>query len=363
MNLFDELGVDGLVVTGSTNRRYFSGWSADDHAPDRPSGVMLVLPAAAYLLASPTNLPWAAAEARPDVTPMAMTSPWTDAITSLIRQADVRRIGFEDAILPVRAFRDLEHMLGEDVDLVAASDVLDRQRQVKSPREIAFLRRALAATDQAFTASAGTLRPGMTERELADIIDDNLRRVGSEGTAFDTIVASGPNAARPHHSPGDRAIEPGEPVIIDMGAKVEGYCGDLTRTVWIGQADEQLGTMYRLVAEAQRAAIDAVRAGVAGRDIDLAARAVFAAAGKDEFFAHSVGHAVGLRIHEAPFLSQQSTDVLEAGNVVTIEPGLYLPGWGGVRIEDVVLVTDDGCENLTSAPKLLDVGETRPEPA
>jgi Xaa-Pro aminopeptidase len=318
---------------------------------------MLILPTTKYLLASSTNLPWAAAEAFPGVTPVAMASAWTEAITLLVQQEGVRRLGFEDAVLPVKAYRELQQLLGENVELVAASDVLDRQRQVKSPREQDILRRALAATDKAFAASAAALKPGMTERELADIIDENLREAGSIGTAFDTIVASGPNAARPHHSPGNRMIERGEPVIIDMGAKIEGYCGDLTRTVWAGQADEQLGTMYRLVAEAQRAAISAVRAGVAGRDVDAAARAVFAEAGQEDLFAHSIGHAIGLRIHEAPFMSQQSSDVLAVGNVVTIEPGLYLPGWGGVRIEDVVLVTENGCENLTGAPKLLGVGD------
>jgi len=363
VNTFSELAVDGFVISGSTNRRYFSGWSAEDHAPDRPSGVMLVLPSQKYLLASPTNLPWAVAEALPEVTPVAMTLPWTEAVTSLVRQQGVQRVGFEDAVLPVKAYRELQQLLGNDVELVAASDVLDRQRQVKSLREQNFLRRALAVTDQAFVASAAALRPGMTERELADIIDDNLRSAGSTGTAFDTIVASGPNAARPHHALGDRAIQNGEPVIIDMGAKVEGYCGDLTRTIWTGHADEQLGTMYRLVAEAQRAAISAVRAGVAGRDIDSAARAVFAAAGREDLFAHSIGHAIGLRIHEAPFMGQQSSDVLTAGNVVTVEPGLYLPGWGGVRIEDVVLVTEDGCENLTRAPKLPGVDDKGHGPA
>lgn len=357
MSAFSELAVDGILISGGTSRRYYSGWSADDHVPDRPSGVMLVLPTKKYLLASPTNFPWAAAEALPDVTPVAMTSSWPEAIALLVQQHEVRRLGFEDAVLPVRSFQELHNLLGEEVELVAASDVLDRQRQVKSPREQDILRRAIAATDRAFVASAAVLQPGMTERELADIIEDNLRQEGSIGTAFDTIVASGPNAARPHHSPGDRVIQSGEPVIVDMGAKIDGYCGDLTRTIWTGHADEQLGTMYRLVAEAQRAAISAVRAGVAARDIDSAARAVFAAEGQDDLFAHSVGHAIGLRIHEAPFMSQQSTDVLEAGSVVTIEPGLYLPGWGGVRIEDVVLVTEDGCENLTGAPKLLGVGD------
>jgi Xaa-Pro aminopeptidase len=196
----------------------------------------------------------------------------------------------------------------------------------------------------------------MTERELADFIDQQFRDLGSDGQAFDTIVASGPNAARPHHAPGERRIAAGEPVIIDMGARVNGYCGDLTRTIWAGQPSDQLGTMYHLVADAQRAAFAAVKAGVEARAVDRAARNVFAEAGMDQFFVHSVGHAIGLRIHESPFLSQQADDVLRAGNVVTIEPGLYLPDWGGVRIEDVVLVTGEGYVNLTRAPKLL--GET-----
>ena len=356
MTIFEELDVDGLVISGSTNRRYFSGWSADDHAPDRPAGIVLILRDESLLLASSTNLPWAAAEALPGVTPMEMASPWTAAIASLAAERGVRRLGFEDAVLPVAAYWDLQQRMGGDVSLVPASSALDRQRQVKSSRELDLLRQALRITDEAFIASASALKPGMSEREFADLIEENLRRCGSEGLAFDIIVASGPNAAKPHHAPGDRIIQDGEPVIVDMGARVGGYCGDLTRTIWTGQADEQLGTMYRLVARAQQASLAAVRAGVPARDVDSAARDVFAAEGQDQFFAHSVGHAIGLRIHEAPFLNQQSNDVLEAGNVVTIEPGLYLPGWGGVRIEDVVLVTDDGCENLTSAPKLLGVG-------
>lgn len=356
MSVFDELQVDGLVITGATNRRYFSGWSADDHAPDRPSGVMLVTPSEKLLFASSTNLPWAASEALDDVTPLVMTVTWQQAISAAASERGLTRLGFEDAVLPVAAWKTLQDSLANEAVLVDASEAVDATREIKTEREQAILRKALAATDRAFEQASAAMQPGMTERALADIVENALREAGSIGMAFDVIVASGPNAAKPHHAPGDRTIQSGEPVIIDMGAKIDGYCGDLTRTIWSGQPDEQIGTIYRLVAEAQQAAIAAVRAGVEARSIDTAARQVFAAAGQEQYVAHSVGHAIGLRIHEEPFLSQQSSAVLQIGNVITIEPGLYIPGWGGVRIEDVVLVTDEGCINLTGAPKLLGVG-------
>ncbi len=353
MSIFDGLGIDGLLVTGATNRRYYSGWSADDHAPDRPSGVMLVTPSKRLLYASPTNLPWAEAEVHDDVTPRAIETGWVESIAAAIAEEGLKRVGFEDALFPVASYWHLSDALGDGVELVPVGSSVDQQREVKDERELALIRQALALTDQAFERAAGHLREGMTERELAHIIDQSLRDLGSDGQAFDTIVASGPNAARPHHAPGDRVIQTSEPVIIDMGARVQGYCGDLTRTIWIGQPGEQLGTMYRLVADAQRAAIAAVRAGVNASEVDRAVREVFAAAQLDQFFVHGTGHAIGLRIHEAPFLGRNSRDILQTGNVVTIEPGLYIPGWGGVRIEDVVVVKDDGHENLTGAPKLL----------
>jgi Xaa-Pro aminopeptidase len=353
MSIFESLGIDGLIITGPTNRRYYSGWSADDHAPDRPSGVMLLTSAARFLYASPTNLPWAEAESHTHVTPRSIETSWVDSVAMAINELGLTRVGFEDALLPVASYWDLQEKLGETVELIPAGAAIDQQRQIKDDQELALIRQALALTDQAFEHAATQLREGMTERELADIIDQKLRALGSDGQAFDTIVASGPNAAKPHHSPGDRAILASEPVIIDMGARVQGYCGDLTRTIWVGQPGEQLGTMYRLVADAQRAAIAAVSAGVNASAVDGAARDVFAAAGLEQYFVHGTGHAIGLRIHEAPFLGRTSQDVLQSGNVVTIEPGLYIPGRGGVRIEDVVVVKDDGCENLTGAPKLL----------
>jgi len=352
ISLFDAMEIDGLIIAGSTNRRYFSGWSAEDHAPDRPSGIMLITPVVKTLYATPTNLPWATAEALAGVGTSEYTGSWPEAIAAKIRNLGLTRIGFEDLVIPVAQYWELSAALGEAIQLVPAGTAVDALRAVKNERELDFIRQALELTDVAFERASAHLKEGMAEVELARFIDQQFRDLGSDGQAFDTIVASGPNAARPHHAPGERAILPGEPVIIDMGARVHGYCGDLTRTIWTGLPSAQLGAMYRLVAGAQRAAFSAVKSGVDARTVDNAAREVFAAENLDEFFVHGIGHAIGLRIHETPFLGQRSNDILQTGNVVTIEPGLYIPEWGGVRIEDVVVVGDNGYTNLTSAPKM-----------
>lgn len=357
MTYFEDLGVEALIVVGATNRRYFSGWSAEDHAPDRPSGVMLVTPTGSTLFASATNLPWAQAEALPGVATSELIGAWPTVIAGHIRQQGYAAVGFEDAVTPVAHYWQLKEELGEGVHLVPAGDAVDALREVKNERELGLLRRALALTDAAFERAVGRLEAGMTERQVADFIDQQFRDLGSDGQAFDTIVASGPNAARPHHAPGERVIQAGEPVIIDMGARVDGYCGDLTRTAWVEQPSPRLGTMYHLVAEAQRAAFAAIRSGSAARAVDRAARKVFAEAGVEQHFVHGLGHGIGLRIHEFPFLGKQSDAILQAGQVITIEPGVYIPGWGGVRIEDVVVVHGNGYANLTGAPKLL--GEDR----
>lgn len=358
MTFLDDLSVDALIVTGSTNRRYFSGWSADDHAPDRPSGVMLISPDVTMLFASPTNLPWAEAEALPGVAVAELTQSWPGAVADEIHARGFTSVGFEDAVTTVAHFWQLTDELGEGVRLTPVAQAIDALRATKTDRELGLVRQALDLTDIAFGRTATYLEAGMTERHLADFIDRQLRDLGSDGQAFDTIVASGPNAARPHHSPGSRAIQSGEPVIIDMGARVSGYCGDLTRTVWVGQPSSRLGTMYHLVAAAQRAALAEVRNGAEARAVDRAARDVFAAADTEQYFVHGLGHGIGLRIHESPFLGKQSQDILKTGQVITIEPGVYVPAWGGVRIEDVVVVEEDGFTNLTRAPKLLYESET-----
>lgn len=350
MNVVRELGLDALLITSGTNRRYLTGFSAEDHAPDESSGVVLVTDDSTTLFTSPTNLSWATAEARPNVDVRPAAKRWIAAVAEQLITRNIRRLGFEDATTTFADYSALHEAL-PDVELVPLGERIDTLRRVKTSDELEALTKALNITDQAFGQANAEIRAGMTEMEVANIIRLALAEHGSEGEAFPTIVACGLNAAKPHHLPGHRAIADGEPIIIDMGACVDGYRGDLSRTVWVGQPSQQLVTMYRLVLEGQRAAIEAIRQGVAARGIDAAARAVFSDAGMDHAVLHSVGHGVGLRIHEAPSLSHVSTDTLETGNVITIEPGLYLADWGGVRIEDVLVVEPTGSRNLTGAAK------------
>ena len=237
--------------------------------------------------------------------------------------------------------------------LVPTQGVVEALRAVKEPAELDAIRTAAAISDRAFEALARERFTGRTERELAWRLDQLLHDFGGEGPAFETIVAAGENGSRPHAIPGDRPIEAGTLVTIDAGTTVGGYRSDCTRTFSTGDLPDELARIYEVCLAAQEAGVAAVRAGVTGVEGDAAARRVIEAAGYGERFGHGLGHGVGLNIHEAPALRPESTDTLVAGNTVTVEPGIYLPGTGGVRIEDLVTVTEDGCERLTRFTKDL----------
>ncbi|HTN81831.1 MAG TPA: Xaa-Pro peptidase family protein [Acidimicrobiales bacterium] len=239
-----------------------------------------------------------------------------------------------------------------DAELVPTEGLIDRERQVKDDGEIARITLAAAIADESLAAILPMLRLRPTEQAFALELDTEIRRRGAEGTSFETIVGSGPNGAKPHARPGSRVIGEGDLVVIDFGAKVDGYCSDMTRTFSIGEPSSTHARMLAVVGEAQRAGVAAVRAGVAVSAVDAAARDVIAAAGWGDAFTHPTGHALGLEIHEHPRVASTVDHTLVVGNVVTVEPGVYLPDHGGVRIEDTVLVTSDGCQPLTHAPKL-----------
>lgn len=350
--LLGQLAVDALLITNETNRRYLSGFTARDHAIDEPSGQLVVTQSGMTLLAPSTNLPWARAEAYEGTSFLQWASgDWTKDVAGLVSEQGVTTLGIEEHAITHARYLGLREHLPAEVEIVLIGSAADRLRAVKGDDELALIRRALEMTDTAMMAAQARMDVGMTERELADIVREELRNAGSDGESFETIVASGPNAAKPHHAPSDRAIQAGEPVIIDMGALYQGYAGDLTRTVWLGEPDEQLVTIYRTVQEAFDAAEATAAPGVTGVEFDRAARDVFERHDLGVYFTHSLGHGLGLRVHEAPSASQRSQDTLAPGHVVTIEPGLYIEGWGGVRIEDVVLITENGAENLTRSPK------------
>jgi Xaa-Pro aminopeptidase len=237
--------------------------------------------------------------------------------------------------------------------LLPTTGVMSGLRAVKTDDELAAIRRAARVTTNAFEQLAQQPVVGRTEAVVAWWMEQVLHAEGADETAFRVIVAAGPNAALPHHTPGSREIARGETVLVDAGAIVDGYCSDCTRTFAVGEVSDSLRSVYEVVREAEQAGIDAVRAGVPGRDVDAAARAVITDAGYGENFGHGLGHGLGLLVHEAPALRPEWEEVLAAGNVVTVEPGIYLSGVAGVRIEDLVVVTEDRCEVLTSFPKEL----------
>lgn len=347
--LLCDRSLDAVMINNPSNRRYLSGFTADDHAADESSGVLLITKDARLILSGATNLPWAKAEA-PGFEPIAWQRPWPKFVGELINERGWRTLGFEDATTTVADYNALVETL-KGTELVALGDSVDALRAVKTAEEQELIGRVIRMTDDAFTKAVERLRAGITEREFADHIGSVLRELGSDGEAFPTIVASGPNAAKPHHAPGNRTIEVGDPVIIDMGARLDGYNGDLTRTVWVGEIQPRLAHIYDVVLEAQQVALSTVRAGITGAAVDQCVRDVCDRHNLGEYILHGVGHGLGLRVHEAPSAGPKAETELVAGQVLTIEPGLYVDGWGGVRIEDVVVIEQDGCRNLTGAAK------------
>lgn len=264
------------------------------------------------------------------------------------------RVGFEDERVSVRMLDRLKNKLADGVELAAASGAVEKLRRVKDERELAAIAAASELTDEVW---GWTLERGLarrSEREVARSAEARIRELGGD-PSFPAIVAAGPNGALPHAEPGEREIGRGEMVVFDMGAKLDGYCSDGTRTFVTSDPGERGREVYEAVLAAQAAALEAVAAGVGGEQLDGVARDSIAAAGYGERFGHGLGHGVGLEVHEAPRVSPRSEDLLESGEVVTIEPGVYLPGELGVRIEDLVVVTESGCRNLSSLPKDLHI--------
>jgi Xaa-Pro aminopeptidase len=259
-------------------------------------------------------------------------------------------VGFEaDAV----SFASWETLRAGGLELVPRRGLVEALRAVKDDQELDAIRRAGAVTSEAYDRLAEKRFTGRTERELAWRLDELFHGLGAQAPAFETIVASGPNSAKPHARPTDRVVEAGETVVVDAGALVDGYCADCTRTFATGPLPDELRSAYTVCLEAQLAGLAATRAGMTGIDADGAARDRVEAAGLGERFGHGLGHGVGLEVHEAPRLSRESADTLAAGNVATVEPGIYLEGLGGIRIEDLVIVTDGEPEVLTSSTKEL----------
>ena len=342
--------LDAIVITHPSNRFYLTGYTGEDIPPNESAGHVVVSADRAVITASTTNSEQARQQA-PGFEVFDRLRGLALADTIVLKEIGARRIGFEDEAILHRDFVTLRDETGGDVELVGVGALVDDLRAIKTAAEIDVIARAIDITDRALTRVAESIREGDTEREIAWRLDTAMRDLGADGPAFPTIVASGPNAALPHHHPGTRAIQSGEPIVIDMGAHLEGYCADLTRTVWVGEPSATLRAIYPVVLQALEAAEAGLRAGITGKQGDALARDVIARAGYGEDFGHSLGHGVGVRVHEGPNLSERNEAPLAPDQIVTIEPGIYLPGEGGVRIEDVGVIGPDGIRILTRAPK------------
>ena len=265
------------------------------------------------------------------------------------------RVGYDDAQTSVKSLRKLEELISDHVELVSAAGLVEDLRRHKDADELRAIKDAARLADEVYEWVFDRGVVGRTERAIMLDAHQRMRELGADDPSFPAIVAAGENSALPHHSSSEREVGAGELLLIDMGAIVDGYCSDCTRTVATGEIDDEAREVYDLVRSAQATALEAVRANVAARDADSAARDPIARAGHGERFGHGLGHGVGLEVHESPRVSQRSDQTLEAGDVITVEPGVYLPGRFGVRIEDLVTVTEDGRRNFSALPKELRV--------
>jgi len=284
---------------------------------------------------------------------------WLPGLLTAAGDLGEKRLGFEPADLTFLAYRILRKVVTglpaeQRPRLVATTDLVEELRGVKEPGELAAIQAAIDLGDAAFDNVAARMEPGWTEKQAAWEIEKYMREHGGEAVSFETIVAGGPWAAMPHAYPRDRALEQGEMVVIDMGVRLDGYCSDLTRTLFLGRPDDQFKKVYDIVLGAQLTAEELVQAGMSGVEAHNLAHRVIEEAGYGENFGHGLGHGVGLAVHELPSLARTSKDVLAEGMVVTIEPGIYITGWGGVRIEDMVVIQNGRARVMTRAPKLLD---------
>jgi Xaa-Pro aminopeptidase len=342
-----DSGVDALLVTSPPNVRYLTGFTGSN-------GQALIGADGGTFLTDGRY----AEQSRREVPELELVT-YFGGLAGPVREAcaaaGIERLGFESAHVTYAAWRSLVDAC-PGVELVPVEPEVERLRWAKDPEEMDAIDRAQDAADRAFDSVLDLLVVGMTERQVALALEDGMRHAGADGLSFESIVAFGENAAEPHHEPNHRALEEGDVVKLDFGALWSGYHSDMTRTISFGSPPAELRKIHDVVREAQQTGIDAVRAGAVAGDVDRAARTVIEDAGYGENFGHGLGHGVGLEIHEGPRFHPGSEHVLPMGAVVTIEPGIYVPGVGGVRIEDMVEVTDDGCRVIpTSTRELIEL--------
>ncbi|MFN2292632.1 MAG: M24 family metallopeptidase [Anaerolineae bacterium] len=337
-----EQELDAILISQPENRRYLSGFTG--------SAGFLLITAQEAILATDFRYYEQVGREAPDFQLAKIKSRFEDLLPDLVAGLGIKRLGFEAEHATVhQLYRWSE--LANNVEWLPQRQTVERIRAVKEEGELQALRRSVALTDAAFAHLLDVLEPGMTEQQAAWEIEVYMRTHGASKVAFDFIVAAGPNGALPHASASQHSIAEGEPVVIDIGCIVDGYCSDMTRTICLGQPDSRYLEVWQIVHRAQETAEANIRAGMTGIEADALARGVIERAGYSDSFGHGLGHGVGLAVHEMPWASPRNDNVLEAGMVLTVEPGIYLPGEFGVRIEDLVIIREEGVEVLTQSSK------------
>jgi Xaa-Pro aminopeptidase len=344
--LFESFDIDAMLVTSSSNRFYLSGFKGS-------SGVLLITKDEAILVTD-FRYKTQAAEQAQGYRVVMHTSPIPEEIAKLTKELSINKLGFEQDDLTFSAYRTYDnHLKSASTELVPVSGLVEKLRLIKDESEIKIVKDAASIADAAFSHIINFIRPGLTEREVSNELEFFMRKNGATSSSFDIIVASGYRSALPHGVASDKVIETGELVTLDFGAYYKGYCSDITRTVAIGNVSDELKEIYQIVYDAQMLGMKGIKPGMTGKEADALTRDYIASKGYGDYFGHSTGHGIGLDVHEGPALSVKSDTVLEPGMLVTVEPGIYVSGLGGVRIEDDALITKDGNESLTHSTKSL----------
>lgn len=345
--LFELAKTDAILVISAKNRRYFTGFAST-------FGYLVLIPGENIFITDPRYYEMAQSMENDgvEVRQIANGASIVSTLKEIFAEYNVKTVGYEDSELTVREYITLKDDL-RDNELVAVGAHINFVRSFKDETEIAYIRQAQAITDLAFSEILKVIKVGITEKELAVELEYLMSKNGAEGLAFDTIIASGVNSSKPHAHPSDKKIELGDPITMDFGARYHGYCADMTRTVFVGEPSEEMRKIYEVVALAQKMGINNCYCGIGGKEYDSLCREVIKANGYEQYFTHSTGHSLGIDIHEAPYGSMRSNDILLANQLITCEPGIYIEGVGGVRIEDLLLIKEDSVIDLTTSDKTI----------
>jgi Xaa-Pro aminopeptidase len=340
-----DLELDAVIIRGEINRRYLSGFTGSN-------AYLYISKNTQKLLTDFRYIEQATKQCPEFIIIDYIEKGLENTLNNIIEEDGANKVGFEDTILTYKDYMDLEEGL-KNIQLEPIGDIVEQIRMVKNKEELELIKKAASIGDMAFKHIIKYVKVGMTEKEIALELETFMKKKGADKLSFDTIVASGVNSSLPHAEPTDKEIEQGDFVTLDFGCIYKGYCSDMTRTFVIGKASEKQKEIYQTVLEAQEKALLAIKAGCIGKEIDKIARDIITEKGYGDNFGHGLGHSVGLYIHEEPRFSPRDENAFTKNMVVTVEPGIYVPEFGGVRIEDLVCVTDEGIINFTSSPKQL----------